>query len=425
MKKRVLIFPCGSEIALEINRALKDSIHFEMIGASSISDHGEYVFKSYIPNIPFVDDPNFIPTLQHICKENKIDFIFPAHDSVVLKLAEHANEFDAKIITSSLETNEICRSKEKTYKHFKNIIPTPDVYKRDNIPAFPVFLKPSVGQGSKGTHKVSNQYELDFYLSQNNDLMILEYLPGKEYTIDCFTDRHGNLLFAMGRQRIRISNGISVSSKTVNNPKFIELAKKINQTLLFRGVWFFQVKENIHGEFVLMEIAPRIAGTMGLSLGLGINFAQLSLFDMMDYDVSIIQNKYEIQIDRALYASYKTNIEFDTVYTDFDDVISLQTGVNTDVIKLLYQFKNQKKIIILLTKHAGDIYKKLNELCIAKSLFNEIIHIKNTDDKSNYITNTNAIFIDDSFAERQNVSKKKNIPVFGVDNILTLIDWRV
>ena len=218
---------------------------------------------------------------------------------------------------------------------------------------------------------------------------------------------------------------ISVSSKTVNNPKFIELAKKINQTLLFRGVWFFQVKENIHGEFVLMEIAPRIAGTMGLSLGLGINFAQLSLFDMMDYDVSIIQNKYEIQIDRALYASYKTNIEFDTVYTDFDDVISLQTGVNTDVIKLLYQFKNQKKEIILLTKHAGDIYKKLDELCIAKSLFDEIIHIKNTDDKSNYITNTNAIFIDDSFAERQNVSKKKNIPVFGTDNILTLIDWRV
>ncbi len=31
MKKRVLVFPCGSEIALEINRALKDSIHFEMV----------------------------------------------------------------------------------------------------------------------------------------------------------------------------------------------------------------------------------------------------------------------------------------------------------------------------------------------------------------------------------------------------------
>lgn len=425
MKKRVLIFPCGSEIALEINRALKDSIHFEMIGASSISDHGEYVFKTYVPNVPFVDDPEFIPALQNICKNYNIDFIFPAHDSAVLKLAQHAHEFDAEIITSSLETNEICRSKEKTYNKFQDIIPTPKVFRKDNIKTYPVFLKPSVGQGSKGTQKVTNTYELDFYLSQNSDLLILEYLPGKEYTIDCFTDRHGKLLYAMGRQRIRISNGISVSSKPINNPKFNELAKKINEVLSFRGVWFFQVKENIDGEFVLMEIAPRIAGTMGLSLGLGINFAQLSLFDRMGYNVDIINNNYEIQIDRALYATYKTNLNFDTVYTDFDDVISLETGVNTDAIKLLYQFKNQNKEIILLTKHNGDIYKKLDELCISKTLFNEIIHILNTDEKSKYITKKNSIFIDDSFAERQKVSKNVNIPVFGVDNILTLIDWRV
>ncbi len=424
-KKRVLVFPCGSEIALEINRALKNSIHFEMIGASSISDHGEYVFKTYIPNIPFVDDDEFIPTLKKICKNHNIDFIFPAHDSAVLKLVQYADEFEAEIITSSLKTNEICRSKEKTYNKFQGIIPTPKLFQKDNIENYPVFLKPSVGQGSKGTHKVNNKYELDFYLSENNDLLILEYLPGKEYTIDCFTDRHGSLLYAMGRQRKRISNGISVSSKIVNNPKFIALAEKINNVLSFRGVWFFQVKENMDGEFVLMEIAPRVAGTMGLSLGLGINFAQLSLFDRMGYNVDIIKNNYEIQIDRALYASYKTNLDFETVYIDFDDVISLESGVNTDAIKILYQFKNQKKEIILLTKHNGDIYKKLEELCISKNLFNKIIHIEKTDEKSNYITNKNAIFIDDSFAERQKVSKNKNIPVFGVDNISTLIDWRV
>ncbi len=425
MKKRVLVFPCGSEIALEINRALKDSIHFKMVGASSISDHGEYVFKTYIPNIPFVEDAAFIPALQKVCDDYKIDFIFPAHDSVVLKLAQHAHEFKAKIITSSLETNEICRSKEKTYKKFQGIIPTPKLFQKDNIEKYPVFLKPSVGQGSKGTCKVSNKHELDFYLSKNSELLILEYLPRREYTIDCFTNRHGKLLFAMGRQRIRISNGISVSSKTVNNPKFIELAEKINKVLSFQGVWFFQVKENTDGEFVLMEIAPRIAGTMGLSLGLGVNFAQLSLFDMMGYDVEIIRNNYEIQIDRALYASYKINLDFDTVYIDFDDVISLQTGVNTDAVKLLYQFKNQKKEIILLTKHAGDIYQKLDDLCISKNLFNKIIHIADTDEKSNYITKNNAVFIDDSFAERQKVMKNKNISVFGVDNLSALIDWRV
>ena len=94
----------------------------------------------------------------------------------------------------------------------------------------------------------------NFYLSKNSELLILEYLPGREYTIDCFTNRHGKLHFCnRARQRIRISNGISVSSKTVNNPKFIELAEKINKVLSFQGVWFFQVKENTDGEFVLME----------------------------------------------------------------------------------------------------------------------------------------------------------------------------
>ncbi len=55
----------------------------------------------------------------------------------------------------------------------------------------------------------------------------------------------------------------------------------------------------------------------------------------------------------------------------------------------------------------------------------KIIHIADTDEKSNYITKNNAVFIDDSFAERQKVMKNKNISVFGVDNLSALIDWRV
>jgi len=55
--KRVLVFPCGSEIGLEINKALGHSIHFELIGASSVpSNHGKFVYKNYIEGIPYIDD---------------------------------------------------------------------------------------------------------------------------------------------------------------------------------------------------------------------------------------------------------------------------------------------------------------------------------------------------------------------------------
>ena len=53
-KKRILVFPCGSEIGLEVNRALSNDIHFEMYGASSLPDHGKFVFKNYIEGVPFV-----------------------------------------------------------------------------------------------------------------------------------------------------------------------------------------------------------------------------------------------------------------------------------------------------------------------------------------------------------------------------------
>ena len=61
MKKlKILVFPCGSEIGLEIHRSLKYSVHIELLGGSSVEDHGKFVFENYIGKIPFIDDSDFI-----------------------------------------------------------------------------------------------------------------------------------------------------------------------------------------------------------------------------------------------------------------------------------------------------------------------------------------------------------------------------
>ena len=259
--KNVLVFPCGSEIGLEINRALAYSTHFTLFGGNSVDDHGRYVYKNYINDLPFIDAPDFIDKINKVIELYKIDFVIPAHDSAILKMAENENIIKATIITSNIETCRICRSKSKTYEIFKKIIPTPKIYDITKKMDYPVFLKPDVGQGAKGTYKVNTKEEVDFYYKIDPSLIPLEYLPGKEYTIDCFTDRNGNLLFAEGRERTRINNGISVNSKQIKNPQFQQYAELINEKLSFQGAWYYQVKERINGEMVLMEIAPRIAGT--------------------------------------------------------------------------------------------------------------------------------------------------------------------
>jgi len=330
--KNVLVFPCGSEIGLEVNRALAYSTHFTLYGGNSIDDHGKFVYKNYITGLPYVDSPNFISEINRTIELYNIDFIIPAHDSVVLKMATNRSVIKATVITSCAETCNICISKGKTYKLFDQFIPTPKVYQLTEKMNFPIFLKPDVGQGSKGTFKVKTNEEIEFYLKKDPTLLILEYLPGKEFTVDCFTDKNGVLLFAEGRERIRISNGISVSSKQVNNPKFLQLAEIINKKLSFQGVWFYQVKERANGELVLMEIAPRIAGTMALFRAIGVNFIQLSLFDSMGIEVCILANKLDIEIDRALFARFSIKKNYDCVYIDFDDTIIFDNAINTNIL---------------------------------------------------------------------------------------------
>ena len=65
-KRRILVFPCGTEVGLEINRSFKGNCHFELVGASSVDDHGKFVYKEYIGGLPFLKDPSLLDKLREI-----------------------------------------------------------------------------------------------------------------------------------------------------------------------------------------------------------------------------------------------------------------------------------------------------------------------------------------------------------------------
>lgn len=424
-KFNILVFPCGSEIGLEIHNSLKWSTYIELFGASSsLSNHGKYVFKKYIEGMPFFNEPDFISKLNTVINKYKIDFVFPANDDVLLKLAEEKRRIKCKIIISPLETCRICRSKEKTYRKFNSLIKTPDVYeKNDNDFPFPIFLKPKIGQGSKGIYLAYSKNDINFYLNKDPSLLILEYLPGKEYTIDCFTDRHRNLRFVGARERIRIRSGISVDTKAVFDTKFNKIAKIINETLKFRGMWFFQVKKTKNNELTLMEIAPRVSGTMGFYRNLGVNFELLSIFDKLNMDIQININNYFIEMDRALINRFKINLKYSTVYIDLDDTVIKDKKINPFILAFIFQCKNRNIRTHLLTKHAKKLRKTLERYHI-ESLFDTVSNLKKEEEKTNFIRDKSSIFIDDSFFERRKVSEKLGIPVFDSNALESLLDWK-
>lgn len=425
MKTKVLVFPCGSEIGLEIHNSLKYSTFVTLFGASSVSDHGKYVYKNYIGGLPDISDDNFIEKLNEIIVKFKIDFIFPAHDSVVLKLSQNRLKLKCKVLTADEKTCQISRSKKLTYTYLKDSVRVPYQYSiNDKKIKYPVFLKPDIGQGSKGVKIAKNKRELSFYLSENKTLLILEYLPGIEYTIDCFTDKNGKLRFAGGRERKRITNGICVNAEPIIDKRFTQIAEQINSVLKFRGVWFFQLKEAENNELVLMEIAPRVAGTMSFTRNSGINLPLLTIFDALGNEIKILKNSYKIEIDRALINRFQSDILYKHIYLDLDDTIIIRGEINWLLIAFLYQCINKKIKLHLITKHTQNIKATLIKFKIS-NIFDTITKIEKNNEKSNYITEKLSIFIDDSFTEREKVYIKKGIPVFDLSEIEFLIDWRI
>lgn len=414
----VLVFPCGSEIGLEIYRSLNFSMNINLIGASSVSDHGKFTYKNYIDGVPFISDENFEEEILKIVKKYKIDCIYPTMDSVITKLKSNENKIGCKVISSELKTTEICLSKTKTYTLLNETIKVPQVYSVEKLPSeYPLFLKPDIGYGSRNTFIVSNYEELITIISKHNDLIVCEYLPGDEYTVDCFTDNNQNLIFIGARKRNRLSNGISVNTRPVELTEEIKnIAIKINLNLKFKGAWFFQLKKNKDGEMVLLEIASRIGGSSGLHRVKGINFTLLTIFVFFNIPVSIIENDYKIELDRALSNKYKLEIHFQHVYVDLDDTLIIFDKINHKLIGVLYDFINQNKVIHLITKHSGNLVETL-KLFKIENIFDEIIHLKKEDNKWEFIKFEDSIFIDDSFSERQSVFFKRKIPVFSVDMI--------
>ena len=418
-KKNVLIFPCGSECGLEIFKALQYEKAVEVYGATSVENNpGLFVFENYIKKVvPYITELGFTEAFNELLKHYKIDYIFPALDSVALFLTEHQAELSSKVISSSYETNFICRSKKRTYERLTGVIAVPKLFRPNTVTEqmLPVFLKPDVGQGSQGTVLAKDLETVGYYTARNKDLLVMEYLSGREYTIDCFTDRHGKLRFVGGRERRRIKAGIAVNSIRVRDERFEEWAEKINGAIQFRGGWFFQVKENEVGGFVLMEAASRMAGTSVLVRNRGVNLPLLSFFDAMDIDVSILENDLDNEIDRTFVNRFRLGCEFDVVYCDFDDCLVVRGKVNTCLLGFLYCCLNEGKRLVLLTRHAEDIHVSLKKYRLT-DLFDEVVHIKDGTPKSKYINGGSAIFFDDSHQERMDVMKK-GIPAYSPSSL--------
>jgi predicted ATP-grasp superfamily ATP-dependent carboligase len=341
-----------------------------------------------------------------LVERERIDFVIPAHDDVALLFSRMRLPDGCRALGQSAEVNEIVRFKNHTYEALAGKVPAPHVFLPGEALRFPVFAKPSRGQGSKGTRRLDDTPAYDAFFREHAvaDYVVAEYLPGAEFTIDCFST-DGDLRFSGPRTREQTVNGISVRSRPLPPGEHREalnaMARSISATLGMHGLWFFQARVAASGEPKLLEVGARVSGTMMVNRVRGVNFVELALYQALGFPVSVRAQDFDVCVTRSLQPRFHHDIAFGDLYVDFDDTLLLDdTRINTEVMALVFAAKNDGHRVCLITRNRNNkLASTLNRFGIS-SVFDAIHHLADGESKASYLK-PGDLLVDDSFAERE------------------------
>lgn len=432
----LLLVPGTTLIASEYLEALRPIKNLHLFGAGFDTEHPlcikyqcfEFLSANLNEAIPVA--------IRKIVSTHSIDLVIPCHDDWIFALSNVKEELEAFCLTPMPEIAKIIRSKRLTYRKLFNSIPVPKTFPNlESIEDFPVFIKPDRGQGSKDSKIINSLSELNFFTGLSGAIeepwLVSEYLNGQEFTVDCFSDTQGQLLYCSTRLRIETRNGLAVRTQVLPHVDDSSWAKSILNLLPMVGSWFFQYKLDSNHNRKLLEVAARPAGASGINRLFGVNLPLLNVLqatgiacEIQNYKEAVSTNKLiNSEITEAVFHSRI----FKNIFVDFDDtLVSWQDPLapNTQILNFLNVCRLEGKELTLISRHKGDLMARLKQLNIAL-LFNRIIHIKDFSLKGSLMekTHEDSLFIDDSFAERKDVKNQLGDSIVTVDPSAFSFQW--
>ena len=245
--------------------------------------------KGYV--VPPANDPSFFQKAIQIIENEQINIILPTSGFDIVPYSKNKKALEDNNIVAAMSDYEViqtCLNKENFYYKLKNKFNLP--YTTTNpskIDTFPCIAKPIFGKGSKNVFICRDENELNIILSKYNDMIIQEYLPGKEYTIDVLSDLDGNALLAIPRERIEVKAGISFKGKIILNKTIQEECLNIAEYIGIKGPSCMQMKCDKEGMPKLTEVNPRMGGGTIMTTYAGVNFPELIIKMVNDDKIEI------------------------------------------------------------------------------------------------------------------------------------------
>jgi carbamoyl-phosphate synthase large subunit len=240
---------------------------------SAVCQIADRAFKA-----PRVTESVFMDFLLQTCRAHDIRLVVPTIDTELLVLAPHRAAFEAEgihLVISDEDMVRVCRDKRLTAELFRELgIDTPRIYDRAAI-EYPCFVKPYDGSCSVGAMVVADRSRLPDSMLGDDKLMFMELIDGKsrEFTVDAYYDRSGNLCCCVPRERIEVRAGEVSKAVTRRHEVYDYLLPRLHKLRGARGCITLQLFFNsATGRFAALEINPRFGGGFPLAHSAGANF---------------------------------------------------------------------------------------------------------------------------------------------------------
>jgi len=310
-----------------------DKRKITVIGTDIRSDVvGTYLCDKFHVIPPAKKTEDYLTALIKICKQDNVNVLLPQNTLELKLLSKNFLRFESvgtKVITSSEKSIKLANDKFQLMKVCKEIgVPVGEFYKVDNFddliskatligwPSNKIVVKPPISNGMRGVRIINETLDLKkmFYNEKPNslfttmnglyavlgdtfpDLIVTEYLPGKEYTVDVF--RHNKKTTVIPRSRDQIRSGITFSGQVIKHEKLIQYCKKISEKLDLKNCYGFQFKMDVNNNPKILESNPRVQGTMVLATIANANIIYSSVKSVLNEDIPKFNVKWGAKISR-------------------------------------------------------------------------------------------------------------------------------
>ncbi len=262
--------------------------------------------------VPKIKEEGYIDKILDICRQEKITAVLSLIDPELSLLAFHVDKFKAigtTVIGSNYNVCEMSLDKIKMYhfcrehgfnvakswnslSEFKTAINNKEIN-------FPVFVKPQFGSASISISKVYDMETVEFlfaHSSEDEKLMIQEFLTGQEIGVDVYIDIvSAEVVSIFAKKKILMRAGETDKAVSFKDDKLFDIVEEFVNKAGYLGQIDIDIFD-IEGEYYISEVNPRFGGGYPHAYECGVNHVAMIIKNLNGERNESIIKQYEDNI---------------------------------------------------------------------------------------------------------------------------------